>query len=233
MHTTWRSVLSLIRFSPIRAVLLFAVSIGLAAGEGDCVIRDVETVQKLDLDACRPAPVSIAEKMRVLHSLPADGAVTQLDGNERRKLAAVEPVLRAHGRIGIYEVIVISVPQAWTGLHERTVLLISLPALKLLTAEELAALAAHEIGHEYVWRQYADAKARRDARRLRELELMCDAIAIRTLVRLGIRPDRLQTAVDSTCWYNYEHLGVALDESDYPSLKERKRLFKEMSLLEK
>jgi Zn-dependent protease with chaperone function len=190
-------------------------------------------VQKLDLDACRPAPVSIAEKMRGLHSLPAKGLVTQFGRNERRKLAAVEPVLRANERIGIYEVRVISVPQAWTGLHERAVLLISLPALRLLTAEEVAALVAHEIGHEYVWRQYADAKRRQDARRLRELELVCDAIAIRTLARLGMRADRLQTAVEKTSWYNRERLGVALNEGDYPSLKERKRLLKKMSLLEK
>ncbi len=169
----------------------------------------------------------------MLHFLPAKGAVTQFSGGEQRKLEAIEPVLRAHKRIGIYEVRVISVPQAWTGLHERAVLLISLPALRLATADELAALVAHEIGHEYVWQQFADAKARRDTERLRDLELICDAIAIRTLVRLGRRPTPLQTAIEKTSWYNRERLGVALNEGDYPSLKERKRLLKEMSLLEK
>ena len=92
---------------------------------------------------------------------------------------------------------------------------------------------AHEIGHEYVWQPFADARARRDARKLRELELICDVIALRTLERLGRQPERLQTAIEKTSWYNRERLGVASNEGDYPSLKERKRLLKQMSLLEK
>lgn len=100
-----------------------------------------------------------------------------------------------------------------------------------MTSDELAALVAHEIGHEYVWQQYADAKTRRDTRRLRELELMCDAIAVRTLVGVGMRPERLQTAIEKTSWYNRERLGVALNEGEYPSLEERSRLIKQMSCL--
>jgi Zn-dependent protease with chaperone function len=37
------------------------------------------------------------------------------------------------------------------GLYGRAVLLISLPALRLLRAEQLEALVAHEIAHEYWW----------------------------------------------------------------------------------
>jgi hypothetical protein len=235
MELSWRSLRSLIRYGPVRAVILLALPaiIPRPGANGDCVIRDVEMARKLDLDGCRPAPVSIEEKDRALHSLPAKGAVTELGGVERRKLEAIEPVLRVHQRIGIYEVRVISVPQAWTGLHERAVLLISLPALRLVTPDELAALIAHEIGHEYVWRQFADAKASRDTRRLHDLELICDAIAARTLLRLGMPPTRLQTAIEKTSWYNRERFGVAFNQGDYPSLKERKQLLKEMALLEK
>jgi hypothetical protein len=235
MDIPWQSFLSLIRFCQTRTVILLAAPglINLAAAKQDCAIRDMESVRNIDLDACRPAPVSFEEKTRALQFLPAEGSVTQLGGDERRKLEAIEPVLRAHRRIGIYEVRVISVPQAWTGLHQRAVLLISLPALRLVAPDELAALVAHEIGHEYVWQQFADAKAHRDAGRLRELELICDAIAVRTLVHLGRRPERLQTAIEKTSWYNRERLGVALNEGDYPSLKERKQVLKEMSSLEK
>jgi hypothetical protein len=104
--------------------------------------------------------------------------------------------------------------------------------LTLLTSEELEALVVHEIGHEYVWQQYAEAKLRRNTRAVRELELMCDAIAIRTLARIGVPPGRLQTATEKIFWYNPERLGVALDQSNYPSFKERRRLIKQMSLLE-
>ncbi len=127
----------------------------------------------------------------------------------------------------------ITVPQAWTGLYERAVLLISLPALTLVTADELQALVAHEIGHEYVWQQYADAKSRKDAKRLRELELVCDAIAVRTLVHEGVSPWLLQTANEKVWWYNRERLGVALDQDNYPSLKQRRELIRQMCLLER
>jgi Zn-dependent protease with chaperone function len=173
------------------------------------------------------------EKSAVLQSLPADGALTQLGSGEQRKLRAVDAVLRTHRRNGVYDVRVIAVPQAWTGLHARAVLLISLPALTLLTSEELQALVAHEIGHEYVWQQYTDAKSRKDAKRVRELELVCDAIALRTLAREGVSPERLQTATEKVSWYNRERLGVALDLRNYPSLKERRQLIKKMSLLER
>jgi Zn-dependent protease with chaperone function len=235
MDIPWRNVPSLIRFCPVRTATLFAVAciVSPSAAKEDCAIRDVESVRKLDLDACRPAPVSIAERARVLQSLPVNGVVTQLGRGERRKLEAVGKVLRAHGRSGVYDVKVISVPQAWTGLYERAVLLISLPVLTLLSSEEVEALVAHEIGHEYVWQQYADAKAHRDTRGIRELELVCDAIATRTLKRVSIAPERLQTATEKISWYNRERLGVALDQGKYPSINERRRVIKQMSLLER
>jgi hypothetical protein len=213
--------------------MLFAADTGLVAGEPECTIPDVEAAFKLDLDSCRPAPVSIEQKASILRSLPPKGAVTSLGRDEGSKLTAIEPVLRVHGRIGVYEVKVISVPQAWTGLYERAVLLISLPALRLVTSDELAALVAHEIGHEYISQQYADAKSQKDRRRLRELELVCDVIAMRTLAYVAIPSERLRTGVEKTSSYNRERLGVALNESDYPSLKERRQLIKQMSVAER
>jgi hypothetical protein len=228
MDISWRSLHSVIRFSPVRAVMLFAVTgiVSIAAAKQDCTIRNVETVRNLDLDACRPEPVSMAEKAAVLRSLPVGGTVTHFGSGELRKLQALDPVLRAHSRMGIYEVRIITVPQAWTGLHGRAVLLISLPALTLLTSEELQALVAHEIGHEYVWQEYANARTRKDAKRLRELELVCDAIAIATLIRLDVPPQRLESAAEKVFWYNRERLGVPLNQNDYPSIKQRRQLIK-------
>jgi hypothetical protein len=105
--------------------------------------------------------------------------------------------------------------------------------LTLLHSEELQALVAHEIAHEYVWQQYEDAKRRKDAKRLRELELVCDAIAVRTLVQEGVSPERLQTAIEKSDWYNRERFGVALNQHNYPSLEERRQLIERVSLLER
>lgn len=78
-------------------------------------------------------------------------------------------VFRSHRRDGVYALKVTSVPQAWTGLHGRAVLLVSLPALQLLSSQELQALVAHEVGHEYLWREYAIAQQDKNTQRLREL----------------------------------------------------------------
>ena len=138
-------------------------------------------------------------------------------------------MLRAQSRKDVYEVRIVTVPQAWTGLHARAVLLISMPAFVLLTSEELQALVAHEIGHEYVWQQYESAKTRKDAKRLRELELVCDALAIATLRRIGVAPERLESASEKVFWYNRERFGVALNIGNYPSLAARRQLIKEMT----
>jgi hypothetical protein len=210
-------------------MLFGATILSLAAANRDCLIRDAETVPKLDLDACRPEPVSVPEKTAVLRSLPVDGAVTHFSTGERRKLDELDPMLCSQSRKGVYEIRIITVPQAWAGLHARAVLLISMPALVLLTSEELQALVAHEIGHEYVWQQYESARALKDAKRLRELELVCDAIAIASLRRIGVAPERLESATEKVFWYNRERLGVALNNRNYPSLKARRQLIKEMT----
>jgi hypothetical protein len=210
-------------------LLAAATFTSIAAQKQDCVIQNVEAVRKLDLDACRPEPVTALEKAAVLRSLPVGGTVTRFGNGQRRKLQAVDSVLRAHSRLDVYELRIITVPQAWTGLHDRAVLLISLPALTLLTSEELQALVAHEIGHEYVWQQYESAKSRKDAKRLRELELVCDAIAIATLRRIRVVPERLESATEKVFSYNRQRFGVALNNGNYPSLEARKQLIKNMT----
>jgi hypothetical protein len=89
------------------------------------------------LEAARPAPVSAADKARVLSTLPLEGEVTDFSPSARRKLAALTRVLRGTERESVYEIKVIAVPQAAIGLHARAVILISEPALTLLDADEL------------------------------------------------------------------------------------------------
>lgn len=183
----------------------------------------------IDLDTCRPSPIGAVEKSMVLKSLPPKGEVTQLTQSEGGKLRDLNAVLRLHQRDGVYEIKVISVPQAWTGLYGRAVLLISLPELRLLKSEELQALVAHEIGHEYVWQEFAAAQRLKNRERLRELELACDAIAVLTLERIGVKPARLISGLEKVSWFNRERFGWATNESSYPSLSARRKLVKAMS----
>jgi len=128
------------------AILALTTSIADSRGPCDCALASILRA--------RPAPVNAVEKRAVLATLPRDGEITQLTVSQTQKLAELRSVLRFHERDGVYEIKVIDVPQAWIGLYGRVVLLISRPALDLAEIEELKALAAHEIGHEYLWQQY-------------------------------------------------------------------------------
>ena len=175
------------------------------------------------LQSNRPTPVSPDQKARTLASLPRQGEITDLDAASRRKLASLGPVLRANGHELAYHIKVIDVPQVRIGLYARTVVLISEAALTLLEPEELQAHVAHEIGHDYVWVDHAHATARRDSRRLKDLELLCDAIAIVTVHGLGMDPSRLMTGVEKVMRNNRLIYESSVDESNYPTLSERRK----------
>jgi hypothetical protein len=175
------------------------------------------------LEAGRPARVSDELKARILQGLPPEGEVTDLDGAARKRLAALGPLLRATGRDGVYTVKVIDVPQAAVSLHARVVLLVSQPALRLLGAEELQALVAHEVGHEYVWADWERASTARDHARLRELELLCDGIAVVTLHGLGIDPAHLIAGLEKLGRFNQRWFAGAIrNVGDYPTEKQRR-----------
>jgi Zn-dependent protease with chaperone function len=101
--------------------------------------------------------------------------------------------------------------------------LVSEPALDLLDAEELQALVAHEVGHEYLWSDYFRARRDDDRTRLQTLEFVCDGLAIVTLRRAGIDPDRLIAALGKVVRYNRDRFGAACNEADYPPIAERRR----------
>lgn len=176
----------------------------------------------------RPAPVSPAERQFVLATLPAEGEVSNLDATQRQKLSAVWHILALHGRESVYVVKVVNVPQAVVALHGRAVVLVSESALDLLDAEELEALVAHEIGHEYFWNAWFEARHAHDCARLQRLELLSDGVAIITLRHAGIDPGQLTSAIEKVCRYNRERFGAALNEDHYPSIAERQELVRRL-----
>ena len=90
----------------------------------------------------------------------------------------------------------------------------------MVNAEEFAALVAHEIGHEFSWDEYWAAMRRADHDRMQELELRCDGIAVLTLRRVGIDPERLVSAVQKLTQDNRQP-GATTSAADYPPLEER------------
>jgi hypothetical protein len=197
----------------VREAVALTTSQNLLATDATAIARFLETG--------RPAPVSAEDKARVLNTLPPEGEVTDLSASARRKLAALSKVLRGTGRESVYEIKVINVPQAALALHARAVILISEAALTLLDADELQALLAHEVGHEYVWAEREQAFSLADRNGLKDLELVCDAIAIVTLHELGMDASRLMTAIQKIGRFNRQRFGPAINEKDYPTVAQR------------
>jgi hypothetical protein len=174
------------------------------------------------LEAHRPPSVAPEEKARLLATLPAKGEITRLNDPSRKKLAALKQLLQATGRESGYDVRVTDVAYARIVVYERSVILISKSALMLLDAEDLQALAAHEIGHEYFTADYESALTTQDHRRLKDLELLCDAIAIVTVHRLGMKPAKLLGGVDKITRYNQKRCPTRIDVTNYPTIAERR-----------
>jgi hypothetical protein len=174
------------------------------------------------LEGGRPAAAPESYRAAVLSGLPRDGEVHDLSDDARQKLASLAPVLQAARRESVYTIKVIELPSAVVAVHARTVILISRPALEMLSAAELRALVAHETGHEYVWEEYARASERGEKRRLRDLELVCDVIAVMTLRAIGQEPSSLVTAIEKVTLFNRVRLGTADNEDSYPTLAQRR-----------
>lgn len=142
----------------------------------------------------RPDPIDPVSRARVIDSLPREGEIAP-SAKDRTKLMAAERILDYSARRGAIEIKVVTMDQPFVGLYLRSVILISGQALRLLNPEELAALVAHEVGHDYDFAAYETALQQRDTARMRELELKSDALAVLALQQVGISPDRLIDAI--------------------------------------
>jgi hypothetical protein len=178
------------------------------------------------LDSNRPKPMSLEERARIFDSLPRLGRRTHFDASARQKLAGIQAFLRAAGHDSRYDILVVEAPQLRIGVYERRVILVPEPALKLLEVAELQAQLAHETGHAYAWGDAAPASGM-GYRRAKDLELLCDAVALATLHRLRLDPSRLMTGIEKITRYNRK-FDVNVDESNYPTLAERRRYAREV-----
>jgi hypothetical protein len=175
----------------------------------------------------RPPALAPSLRAQVVASLPRVGEL-QPTSAERRKLAALDAVFGLHDRDGVIEVKVIEVGHAAVALHARTVLLVSRRALVRLTPEELQAVTAHELAHEYSWDDYQAALSENAWERRQELELICDGFAVMTLRLLGVDPARLVSAVTKMTRDN-ERLGATATAGAYVSLEDRRRFIADVA----
>jgi len=162
--------------------------------------EQIGRAQRLEdyLKHTRPKPVSLAVKGKAIANLPPNAEV-QPSEKGRAKLAALATILEFHDRSGIIDLKVIGDKQyVFIGLYEQCALIITEKALDLLSKEELQAVVAHELAHELFWDEYRLAREGNQDDKVQEIELRCDGIAICTLVRLGLNPKPLISAVQKT-----------------------------------
>jgi len=175
------------------------------------------------VDERRPAPVPPAVRAQVLAELPSKGEVRDLSPSERRKLAALTPVLDVAQRRSVYAIKVIDVPHAFIGIHERSVILITRSALEVMSEDELRAALSHETAHEYVHGDYERARIDTRRGRLQDLELVCDIIAVLTLRAVGQEALALPAVIEKILRFNWSHFGYEMDPA-YPDFLLRRSI---------
>jgi hypothetical protein len=169
----------------------------------------------------RPPKLLPEFRTRIIASLPREGELLPT-ARERSTMSATDRILAFHDRVGAVELKLIDTFQAGIGLHGRSVILISRRAIKLLSASELQALVAHELGHDYFWEEYEQAAAQNRKHVLREIELRCDAIALLTLRALNLDSNALGSALTKIDRFNAQ-FGTPMNIDNYVSTVERTR----------
>jgi hypothetical protein len=212
-------------------LLLLASAIATGGDEwahDPCRFGSTEEAVFVNLDSCRPAPIPTEAKAGFLRQLPEKGRVDQLNSKEQAMMANLDIILVAYGRSGRIDVQVIDLPIAWAGLHDRSVILISRLALGVLKAEELQAVMAHELAHEYVWNAFDAARLAGESERMTNLELVCDVVAARMLTNLSIAPSRLADAIEKMVRFN---VARNYDKNGYhPVLAHRRKLIRSLAV---
>ena len=178
------------------------------------------------LRSVRPEKLSPTLKARALSLLRKEDLVNP-SAKGQTKLDALAPILNYHERNSVIELKVLRVPTATTAFLAGAAVLITEPALDILSTEELQAMVAHELGHEYYWSEFELARQQGQDQKLQELELRCDGIAVITLCQLGLNPESLISGVLKLNRYN-GHKEGATAAGRYVLLEERVKFIRAM-----
>lgn len=171
------------------------------------------------LKSIRPAAVSADKKARALAMVRKEDVI-EPSAERQAKLDALRPVLAYLERDVAIEVKILRLELAWAGFLGGAAVLVSEGAVDLLTAEELQAVVAHELAHEYFSDEYEGARTSKRYDMVKEIELRCDAISIVTLRGLHLDPGALLSAVAKLTKFN-ERRGFPNSPNLAPSAEER------------
>jgi len=171
------------------------------------------------LKSIRPGKISPQLKAKFITMFPKQDIVTP-SAEGRAKLAALEPILKYYGRAEVIDLLVLRLGQAAVLFLAGAAVLISEEALNLLTAKELQGIVAHELGHEYFWNEWQQARLDKQYSKIQEIELRCDGLAVIVMNQLGLDPSPFTSAVTKLA---KSHSGRLVNVEYYPSFDERIR----------
>jgi len=171
------------------------------------------------LKRIRPAAASADRRARSLAMVRKEDII-EPSAERQAKLDALQPVLQYLERDTVVEVKILRLGLAWAGFLEGAAVLISEEAIDLLTAEELQAVVAHELAHEYFSDEYEAARQNRRYDTVKEIEQRCDAISIVTMNELRLDAKALLAGVSKLTTFN-ERRGFPNNPNLVPSVEER------------
>ncbi len=171
------------------------------------------------LKSIRPAVVSADSKARALAMVRKEDVI-EPSAKSQAKLDALHPVLEYLERDTGIEVQILRLRLAWAGFLGGAAVLVSEEAIDLLTAEELQAVVAHELAHEYFSGEYEAARANNQYDMVKEIELRCDAVSIITMKGLRLDSGALLSGVAKLTKFN-ERRGFSNNPDLVPSVQER------------
>src|SRR5262249_17188920 len=169
------------------------------------------------LKSIRPRQLSPELKTKLIAIFPKQDIV-QPSGKGLEKLAALDPVLEYYGRRSVVDLLVVRMGQPIVLFLAGAAVVISEEALGLLSAKELQAVVAHEMGHEYFWNEWQTGGLNNEYEKMQEIELRCDGMAIVALSQLGLEP---QTFIMAITKITRAHGGPRINMEYYTPLEER------------
>jgi Zn-dependent protease with chaperone function len=176
------------------------------------------------LKSIRPGRLSPELKAKLITILPKKDIISP-SAQGRDKLAALEPILKYYARSSVLDLKVIRMGQAVVLFLAGAAVVISEEALDLLTEKELQAIIAHELGHEYFWNEWQQARLNKQYEKMQEIELRCDGMAVITMNQLGLDPSHFISAITRLA---KSHGGPLANAGYYPPLEERIRFIRTM-----
>ncbi len=177
------------------------------------------------MDRLRPKPLT-AEEKTILKSYGFDLITKDTEIDNPALLAELyrktQTVLEFHHRIGIVEYLLFKNRDPVLMTKAGAFIAISNRALKIAKDDQaLSGIIAHELSHEYFALQFLRAHNSHDYKTLRIIEMMCDALATITLLKLEINPDKYSAVLEKIIRNSEASEQLNNGSKEMPSLQSR------------